>query len=868
MLITNFASGELSETLFGRIDLAQYYSSAARIENFDVIPTGGIKRRSGMEQLGYLIIGGRLIPFHVNRDLCFLLYLAAGGIHISKVKNVIEDGINKTIITPDGMYLHGYQAEEVDEVQYAQNFDTMILCHENYPPLEVRLEDEEEKLSIQPLKISFKKEVLSGENITDNDVFPYKKDDEIYAEEGWLVKKDHYPTAVNFFNGRIVFAATKKKRQRLFISAAKKTGEYYNFATKKVILTEKKEYIVIHGTIEKDNPDTIFIENNDGLKFVSRLEDYIIDTPYYEKDTRIYTVHGNIIKMTKGAVIGSLTPEINNEIEAMRLFAENKDSFPTSNQILLAQYEYRTFDHPIYGTPQYDNATVYITPGATKFRLTIIRERSNNSQLDIELTPNAVYQYENNSQYYDNFIREKILMPLLFTGGSDHATSSDNFPIVVENLKNNSLQTMKYNLVAGRINEVYYNYPWEIKTIVERRFEEANKIYIPFYTREIISDEYPTPDCGFTFEIASDASDAIRWLAVNRGLIVGTEMGEWVIPPDVHATNHRAVPTSRYGSDRIQGTAVGDATIFLKSGRKGIVEYYPNEYDHFRAKNMAILAPQMLHESPAKEFEFATEPYTRLLITREDGKIAALLYERMAGAFGWSRISTMGKVRSCAVLPGPDGFDDIYLVTERNNGAFFLERLREAGAVYLDCWQEWIWETDAEREALLAAYGETAVIYDVKENKTYKPFEKPAETKPPDIGNWTLGSTGKYWKHGKNAATGRQAIIYWNPKKDLYPPASDADNPRYIGFPYASVMKSMPVVNDGTMRPVRMTTLYARFHDSYMPTVWGVSSTDKTPINGVAKIVNPHSGPSQTYQFDIVHNEPNRCCVLSVCGEV
>ena len=81
MLITNFANGELSPTLFGRADLPQYFSGAARIENFDVIPTGGLKRRSGMERLTQLTDWGRLIPFIVNREVAFLLYLIPGYIH-------------------------------------------------------------------------------------------------------------------------------------------------------------------------------------------------------------------------------------------------------------------------------------------------------------------------------------------------------------------------------------------------------------------------------------------------------------------------------------------------------------------------------------------------------------------------------------------------------------------------------------------------------------------------------------------------------------------------------------------------------------------------------------------------------------------
>jgi hypothetical protein len=44
---TNFTAGELSEDLFGRVDITKYNNGAATIENFIVQPHGGVTRRSG-----------------------------------------------------------------------------------------------------------------------------------------------------------------------------------------------------------------------------------------------------------------------------------------------------------------------------------------------------------------------------------------------------------------------------------------------------------------------------------------------------------------------------------------------------------------------------------------------------------------------------------------------------------------------------------------------------------------------------------------------------------------------------------------------------------------------------------------------------
>jgi hypothetical protein len=101
---------------------------------------------------------------------------------------------------------------------------------------------------------------------------------------------------------------------------------------------------------------------------------------------------------------------------------------------------------------------------------------------------------------------------------------------------------------------------------------------------------------------------------------------------------------------------------------------------------MALLSKNMLHESPVFDFDFQSAPYTRIFISREDGKVACLLYERLTGTFAWGRITTGGHVRSVAVLPG-DGQDEVYFVVERG-GDFFLERLDGRDEVYLDGFHE------------------------------------------------------------------------------------------------------------------------------------------------------------------------------------
>jgi hypothetical protein len=273
-------------------------------------------------------------------------------------------------------------------------------------------------------------------------------------------------------------------------------------------------------------------------------------------------------------------------------------------------------------------------------------------------------------------------------------------------------------------------------------------------------------------------------------------MSEWIVPTGAHATDHRAVPNSKYGSDKIPGTAVGDSTIFFQSGKKSLVEYYPNEYDNFRANNMALMAPQMLSESPAREFDFTVSPYTKLLITREDGTIAVLLYERGTGTFAWSRLTTSGKIKSAGVLPGPDGNDDIFLVTERA-GNHYLEKLTEEGSVYLDSWQK-VTDWDAQKTEYTAGKYKAVRIF-INEKGEYC-YETCGIIDQSKTGEW------------------------------------------HIGYPYKSAMRTMPIITNKEMKKQRIVALIFRFLKSYLPKMTSITRSREPRTDVITAVQPPYTG--------------------------
>ena len=218
----------------------------------------------------------------------------------------------------------------------------------------------------------------------------------------------------------------------------------------------------------------------------------------------------------------------------------------------------------------------------------------------------------------------------------------------------------------------------------------------------VVANNITTADCSLFFELASDQNDAIKFLSSNRFLAVGTESSIWSIDPGISALSINAVMQGRYGSDSLQGQAVETATVYFAQGNKGIREfYYDGQSEAFRTNNIALLADHILRESAVVDFDYMTNPYSRLLIVRADGVVACMLYDKTNGIMAWSRINHgAGKIRNCAVTRGDDENDLIYFVVQEGTGAaarYFLETLDLASSFYIDSWK--VYDTTAQDPA-------------------------------------------------------------------------------------------------------------------------------------------------------------------------
>ena len=125
--VITFNGGEVSPMLWGRSDLNKYRSFQKTLNNFIVEPQGGIKRRQGTtirSRIGDLedFVDSIIEPWLIDRDNFFQMVFVD-----QEIRFFNPQGIQVfTLAIP-------YLPADFDELYFRQVYNTMYVCHPNYP---------------------------------------------------------------------------------------------------------------------------------------------------------------------------------------------------------------------------------------------------------------------------------------------------------------------------------------------------------------------------------------------------------------------------------------------------------------------------------------------------------------------------------------------------------------------------------------------------------------------------------------------------------------------------------------------------------------------------------------------------------------
>ena len=732
MLITNFASGELSPTLNGRVDLQQYYQGCSRLENFEIIPTGGIKRRVGSKRLFSMASNEiRIIPFILDKDNVFVFCIGPKNIRFYKIQSG-EASYIKWASVPYGTM------EEINEIQYAQNYDRLILVHRNYQPYEIKYSSDG---SFTVAKMSF-------------DFYPDVEVNDSY--NFMMLCKSALPTTITTVDGHFKFRYTP-------IGATQSVVKEYALGIEAV-------FCLYNSNIYKYGSDQTWVEYD---------VDPDLDTSLFMAESKYpgcVSFFNNRLflgstKAKPGAVYASATPD-------------TKDT--------------RYNDFMTYKK--------YITVGQTAKSADIHAFTCNIKVSDID-TVNKVTTLTSVSQ---DFTEEGVLL----NENGTYFCSGTNIPSGTKVVK-----ITKDTIVIKTVVLISEDVVGQVMTI--QLWRNPEYISAGDYEYSLSCTNVTTSDCALYFELASTENDAIKFMCANKVLAIGTESSIWSVDSSLTALNIQATMQGRYGSDELQGMSVAQAVVYFAQGKKGIREfYYDSEIEGFRTNNIAVLAEHLLQESPIVDFDYLSNPYSRILCTREDGAIVSLLYDKTNGVMGWNRITrTAGKITSVAVTRGEDENDYIFM-TVFDNEKYYVEMIDPNEKVYLDSWQLYT-------DDMFVKHSDSAVLWNKTTDKTCE---------------------------------------YVNMPKDFINSGDEV----YIGYKIKSYIKSMPVIAGDPTSKKRITNLIVRFLDSYMPTLTVTdlpaekfNTVTELPYSGMVKITYPGQSDRDVY-FTFETDDVKEVNILSV----
>lgn len=138
---TNFTAGEIDPLIRARNELKSYANGLEKATNVVCQPQGGITRRpgtrfifdlpsSGTESAGN---GVRLVAFEFSTSDSYMLCLTHNRMYIFKNGVLITD-INGT---GDDYLTTTITSARLDDITWTQSADTLILCHQDMPPVRI-----------------------------------------------------------------------------------------------------------------------------------------------------------------------------------------------------------------------------------------------------------------------------------------------------------------------------------------------------------------------------------------------------------------------------------------------------------------------------------------------------------------------------------------------------------------------------------------------------------------------------------------------------------------------------------------------------------------------------------------------------------
>lgn len=661
--VLGFTAGELSPWLATRFDLQAYHRGAALLQNFLVMPYGGVRRRCGTEFVAMAATqvpeAGRLVPFYFSESDSLMLELYPGRMRVFRNGQCVcrEDGSIYELSTPwaSAAEVQSLHCTQVNDVVYVTSAyrrphvlsrygDAEWYCREFSPepfPRET-YRQQPDGLSVQVDSNGYTALLtLSGES--------YRFTPEMVDCE-YVIADAETPARTLFLNQDFVVDSKELPSLQSHEVLADYVwtvydadSKMYNFYT--VIKPYKPEYF-------------------NGSTSPSQYPEYFFPGAMRLENGRPYEVCGDWEIRTGGewdAVWELWRSYDNSSVDLdfrrwhwsrIRTFEQN--SFSERKNYLISGSE----DYPCRMMLVCRSASSATSPGAHVYFNILGGEREMKYIIRQYISPTQVKgrlvsEYEEQARSF--FTRKWSF------GAYGARCGYPTFSGLHQGrLWFGGFAGMPTTLIASAVNN-----------------------YADFHVDSV-------EDSALHLTLATDNQSRICWICPARNLLVGTTESEWTLSGGDGGTispmNASFVRQSSVGSEVMDARSVENTVFYVQRGGKRLREIsYKLTADGFTSTDTSLLA-EHLFAGGVRAYAVQRGTDTRLWVLMHNGTLAVLTTNAEQQVTAWQRVALQGRrILQLATLPSRVGGEDEvwFIVLNESSACCSIERISSLSA-FLD----------------------------------------------------------------------------------------------------------------------------------------------------------------------------------------
>jgi hypothetical protein len=209
-------------------------------------------------------------------------------------------------------------------------------------------------------------------------------------------------------------------------------------------------------------------------------------------------------------------------------------------------------------------------------------------------------------------------------------------------------------------------------------------------------------DDAFFTTMASRQVNEIRHFVPLNDLLVLTSGSEWQVNsgPDTafELASIRQKPQSSWGSSHLRPITIANTVFFVEENLSQVRSFgYSFQLDGYTGTNVTLLANHMLKDNTVVDWAVSLVPEVRFYFCRDDGKVLTLTFDNEQEVIAWTTWTTDGNYERAASLAhaASESQDQVYFIVKRTidgNTVRYVEKLAyemtsadPADAFYIDC---------------------------------------------------------------------------------------------------------------------------------------------------------------------------------------